>query len=105
VYGKLAVTSRDVAAVEEAVEVGLSASRGVVLVLPAPARSQLVSAWEPLADRFAGNPRVRVVDLARDPRLQDTVMRLDDNSFGAAGNAAAAEQIAPAAIELLQATR
>jgi hypothetical protein len=101
----LSVGSDDQAAVEGAVRTALPIARGVVLVLPSPAPSQLASGWEPLADRFASNPRVRVVDLSREPRLREPAMRLDDNSFGAAGNAAAAEHIAPAVVELLQGTR
>jgi hypothetical protein len=100
----LSIGAEDLAAVEQTVRGALAIARGVVVVLPAPVSRQLTSGWEPLADRFRGDARVRVVDLSRDPRLQDAAVRLDSISYGAGGNAAAAEQIAPAVIELLQST-
>lgn len=100
----LMVNADDLTAVDATVRAALARARGVVLALPAPVHSQSSSGWEPLADRFRGDTRVRVVDLARDPRLQDAAFRLDEISYGAGGNAAAAEQIAPAVIELLPQT-
>ena len=100
----LAIDTDDLAQVEATVRAALTLARGVVVVLPAPGSAQSVSGWEPLAERFADEPRVRVVDLSRDPRLQDAAVRLDEISYGAGGNAAAAEQIAPAVVELLQQT-
>jgi hypothetical protein len=98
----LSIGEDDRAAVEDLVRRALARTRGVVLVLPPPASSHLTTGWEPLSDRFRADARVRVVDLALDPRLQDAFVRLDDLSYGAGGNAAAAEQIAPAVIELVQ---
>ena len=100
----LSIGAEDLAAAEQTVRSALAIARGVVVVLPAPVSPHLTSGWEPLADRFRGDARVRVVDLSRDPRLQDAAVRLDSISYGAGGNAAAAEQIAPAVIELLQST-
>jgi hypothetical protein len=50
-----------------------------------------------------GRDRVRVVDLGDDPQMTSDDLRLDGFSFSTAGHAAAAELVAPAALELIHA--
>ena len=95
------------AALESTVAQALIVSKGVVLVLPPPQPGRFDTGFEELdariAARYASDGRVRVVDLSRDPRLQDRAMRLNDLSYGAGGNAAAAEPITAAVLDVLKA--
>jgi len=53
-----------------------------------------------IASSFVGE-RVRLVHLGDDPRMLAATLRLDGFSFSAAGHAAAAENIAPAVLDLI----
>jgi lysophospholipase L1-like esterase len=44
---------------------------------------------------------VRLVDLGDDPRMLATTLRLDGFNFSAAGHSVAAENVAPAVLELI----
>jgi len=93
-------------AIEEAARAGLAiAPSGVVIAVPpplgdAPGYADVASA---LASRFETERRVRVVDLGLDRRLRSPEVRLDGFNFSAAGASAAADAIAPAAIDLIHA--
>lgn len=50
-----------------------------------------------------GGDRLRVVDLASDPRMHDDALRLDHFSFSTAGHAVAAQNVTPAVLELIRA--
>jgi hypothetical protein len=54
-----------------------------------------------VASTFSSQP-VRVVDLGEDPEMADDGLRLDHFSFSAAGHAAAAKDVAPAALDLIR---
>jgi hypothetical protein len=75
-----------------------SSTAGVVLVLP-PANDS-GSVTKRLVSTLA-NQRVRIVDLADDPRMLDPGLRLDGFSFSTGGHAVAAESVASAVISLL----
>ena len=82
-----------------AVRAGLrSATGGVVIVLSPSSDNRDLKAE--IASSFDGE-RVRLVDLGDDPRMLAATLRLDGFSFSAAGHAAAAEDIAPAVLELV----
>ena len=88
-----------------AVSAGLVAAPGVVVVLPpfSPldpvARDGLV---ERIRARYAGEMRVRVVDLEGVPALADDDLRLDGHNFSVAGHARVAEEVAPSVLDLLR---
>ena len=92
-----------VAAIEAGVRAGLrAASSGVVVVIPprtGTADRDGVKAM--MASTFRGE-RVRVVDLGDDPRMGSDALRLDHFSFSTAGHAVAAENVAPAVLDLLR---
>jgi lysophospholipase L1-like esterase len=53
-----------------------------------------------MASSFTGE-RVRLVDLGDDPRMLAATLRLDGFNFSAAGHSVAAENVAPAVLELI----
>lgn len=82
---------------------GLS-SKGVVVVVPWPddpaSRVEHDRLREALDARAAQSTRLRVVDLATEPRLADPALRLDRVNLGAQGHWLAAQLIAPAVVDL-----
>lgn len=81
-------------ALENAVTAALRVARiGVVVVLPPDGG---VPAPDSSRDR-----RLRVVDLAAAPAMHDMSLRLDGFAFSVAGHSRAADEIAPAVIELI----
>ena len=68
-------TDDPAAALESTVAQALIVSKGVVLVLPPPQPGRFDTGFEELdariTARYASDGRVRVVDLSRDPRLQE----------------------------------
>ncbi len=98
--------SRPVDEVIGAVSAGLAAAPGVVVVLPPfsplEPRDGLV---ERIRARYAGEMRVRVVDLESVPALADDDLRLDGHNFSVAGHARVAEEVVPAVLDLLRQRR
>ena len=92
-------------AVAAAVRAGLRAApAGVVVGVPAPVDGGFDSSAvaERIAARYAGDRRVRVVDLGRDAALRTDAFRLDGFDFSAGGHARVAERLAPSVLELLK---
>jgi hypothetical protein len=84
----------------------LMVARGVVIILPKPfspldtiARDGLT---ERIRARYAGERRVRVVDLDQVPALDDEDLRLDGLNFSVAGHARVSEEIVPVVLDLLR---
>jgi hypothetical protein len=103
-----AAANRPLDEVIGAVSAGLTAAPGVVVVLPpfSPldpvARDGLV---ERIRARYAGEMRVRVVDLENVPALADDGLRLDGHNFSVAGHERVAEEVAPSVLDLLRQRR
>jgi len=95
----------EVSALEEAVDAALGLAPGVVVMMSVPgtARQHVAtqSILERLASRHRTEPRVRFVDLGRDPVLYEQRLRLDGVNFSVAGHARVAEQIAPVVLDLV----
>jgi hypothetical protein len=85
--------------IDAAVRAGLRSSTGGVVVVLSPS-SDNRGVKEEIASSFAGE-RVRLVDLGDDPRMLATTLRLDGFNFSAAGHSVAAENVAPAVLELI----
>lgn len=91
-------------ALQAAVRAGLRAASGVVVVFAPHEQDgfdrgrvrQVLASTE-------GAHRVRVVDLATDPRMHDDGLRLDGFSFSTAGHAVAAQNVTPAVLDLIRA--
>ncbi len=85
--------------IDAAVRAGLrSSTSGVVVVLSPSSDNRRVKVE--MASSFAGE-RVRLVDLGDDPRMLAATLRLDGFNFSAAGHSVAAENVAPAVLELI----
>lgn len=87
--------------IASAVRAGLQSARAGVVLVAAPDAGGEV---EDAARRFADNARVRFVDLGRDARLRARTLVLNRFDFSAGGHGAAAEDVAPAALDLLRAS-
>lgn len=91
-------------ALETAIRAGVHASIAGVVVVAAPdtAADSLDrrGVRDLVASTFSAAP-VRFVDLGDDPAMHAEVLRLDGFNFSTAGHAAAARDVAPAAIDLL----
>jgi hypothetical protein len=85
--------------IDAAVRAGLRSSTGGVVVVLSPSSDNRRVKAE-MASSFAGE-RVRLVDLGDDPRMLATTLRLDGFNFSAAGHSVAAENVAPAVLELI----
>ena len=87
------------AALAEALDAALASAAAVVIVLPMPFTPEdaagHAAARQLFERRAAAEPRMRVVDLAEQPRLADPALRLDATNFGAGGHSLVAEAIAP----------
>lgn len=88
------------AALGDALDAALASAAAVVVVLPMPFTREEAAghaeARQLFGRRAAAEPRMRVVDLAEQPRLADPALRLDDTNFGAGGHSLVAQAIAPA---------
>ena len=82
-----------------AVRAGLRSSTGGVVVVLSPSSDNRRVKVE-MASSFTGE-RVRLVDLGDDPRMLAPTLRLDGFNFSAAGHSVAAENFAPAVLELI----
>lgn len=92
-----------VVAVQSAVRAGLRIASAVVVVLAPHDQEGLDRAGvRQLLASADGGGRVRVVDLAADPRMHDEGLRLDRFSFSTAGHAVAAWNVAPVVIDLIR---
>ena len=90
-------------ALQSAVRTGLRIASAVVVVLAPHDQDGLDRARvRQLLASADGGRRVRVVDLADDPAMHDEGLRLDGFSFSTAGHAAAAQDVAPAVIDLIR---
>jgi hypothetical protein len=95
-------------AIDDAVRTGLRvAPVGMALAVPSSIAeagdvSQVGAA---LSSRFQGEPRLRIVDLGRDPAMHDAALRLDGFFFSSAGHSRAAELISPRIVELVRSRR
>ena len=91
-------------ALETAIRAGVHASIAGVVVVAAPdtAADSLDrrGVRDLVASTFSAAP-VRFVDLGDDPAMHAEALRLDGFNFSTAGHAAAARDVAPAAIDLL----
>ena len=89
----------------DAVHAALEHARGVVVVLsPAeePFQAANRAALGPRLDEMlARDPRLKVVDLSREPALRDPSLRLDNWNYGGDAVASAAKAITPAMLELI----
>jgi hypothetical protein len=87
------------AALAAALDAALASAAAVVVVLPMPFTQQEAAghaaARHLFERRAAAEPRMRIVDLAEQPRLADPQLRLDDSNFGAGGHSLVAQAIAP----------
>jgi hypothetical protein len=103
------VADRPFDEIAEAVSDALTVTRGVVVILPRPFSPLDTIAREGFADRirarYAGETRVRVVDLDLVPDLADEGLRLDGRNFSVAGHARVAEEVAPTVLDLLRQRR
>lgn len=90
-------------ALQDTVRAALRTASGVVVVLAPHDQDGLDRARvKQLLAAADGGRRVRVVDLADDPQMHDEGLRLDGFSFSTAGHAAAAQDVAPAVIDLIR---
>ncbi len=85
--------------IDAAVRAGLRSSTGGVVVVLSPSSDNRRVKAE-MASSFAAE-RVRLVDLGDDPRMLAATLRLDGFNFSAAGHSVAAENVAPAVLELI----
>ena len=88
------------ASIDAAVRAALRTSTAGVVVVLAPVKDN-GGVKERLASTVA-QERVRLVDLADDPRMLDGGLRLDGFSFSAGGHAIAALNVAPAVLGLIE---
>ncbi|MEP7309678.1 MAG: hypothetical protein ABJA98_29575 [Acidobacteriota bacterium] len=87
----------------------LTIARGVVVIIPPPFSSRDTIARDGFADRirarYAGEMRVRIVDLDQVPDLADDGLRLDGRNLSVAGHARVAEEVVPTVLDLLRQRR
>jgi hypothetical protein len=90
-------------AIETAVLAGLRASTAGVAVVwpPRGAGDEADRAF--VSSRFAGDARVRIVDLGGDQAMANRDLFLNDFDFSSAGHARAAADAAPSILQLIQA--
>jgi hypothetical protein len=97
------------AALAEALDAALASAAAVIIVLPMPFTSEEAAghaaARQLFERRAAAEPRMRVVDLAEQPRLADPELRLDATNYGAGGHSLVAQAIAPAVSEFVSRAR
>jgi hypothetical protein len=86
-------------ALDDALDTALASAAVAVVVLPMPFTREdaagHAAARQLFERRAAAEPRMRIVDLAGQPRLADPDLRLDGANFGAGGHSLAAQAIAP----------
>jgi hypothetical protein len=108
VIGSSEPTDDDVTAAVAAVDAALGMSPGVVVVIPEPLSAAAAAERELLVkslERFAGDPRVRVVSLGqRFPGYRELLLP-DGVNLGSAGQHNAAVEIEPVVSEMLRARR
>jgi hypothetical protein len=98
------LSAADRASLEKAIRAALSIARGVVVIAPpypGDAPSTDVALYTSIAAHFAADRRVRFVALGDEPAMYDEGVTLDGFHLSAAGHAAAAEIVTPAALELI----
>jgi hypothetical protein len=93
-------------AIRNAVQAALATGSAVVIVAPADPASGDDAGGDALAAMvttvFAGNPRVRFVDLGQQPDMADPAIRLDGVALSAAGHATAASLVTPDVLDLVR---
>jgi len=93
-------------AVADAVTAALQVAKFVVVVLPSRRAAQdpaeMADATTAIAERFAGERRVRVVDLGADAALNGDGMWLGRTALGAGGHSASASLVAPTVLDLVR---
>jgi hypothetical protein len=97
------------AALGAALDAALASAAAVVIVLPMPFTPEEAAghaaARQLFERRAAAEPRMRIVDLAEQPRLADPELRLDATNFGAGGHSLVAQAIAPTVSEFVSRAR
>lgn len=92
--------------IAESVSDALMVARGVVVIIPAPFSSLDTIATDGFAERirarYAGDKRVRIVDLDQVPELADEGLRLDGRNLSVAGHAKVAAEAVPTVLDLVR---
>ena len=93
-------------AIRNAVQAALANGSAVVVVAPPDSASADEADRDALAamvtTAFAGHPRVRFVDLGRQPDMADAAIWLDGVALSAAGHATAASHVTPDVLDLVR---